>query len=165
MPRRSLIHRGVADTPSTQCAFGTVCTAPCQDRMSRFAGTFSQMGIMVRFTSDVRTWRLRSRILKTGQSGASYTRRTSAPSAKLPNRSVKQGDKMIFASVIFAAVAAGFWIWSSTVKFPERTTIGNLDDIYPLLRKQSRRSAWAALSAAAAALFQVLPFMINFFVK
>ena len=66
-------------------------------------------------------------------------------------------------SAIAALAAAGFWFWSSTVPFPKVTTLESLDDVYPKLRAQSQRSAYAAMCAGLAALFQVFDLGISYF--
>jgi hypothetical protein len=64
-------------------------------------------------------------------------------------------------SAIFAILAAALWLWSARTKTPDRLPEGpqkNLfsifDDIHVSLRRQSKRSAWAAIAAAIAAAFQ-----------
>jgi hypothetical protein len=69
------------------------------------------------------------------------------------------GFEMISAA--FAILAAALWLWSSLTKTPDRLPQGpqkNLflifDDIHVSLKRQSRRSAWAAMAAAIAAAVQ-----------
>jgi hypothetical protein len=64
-------------------------------------------------------------------------------------------------SAAFAILAAALWLWSARTRTPERLPLGpqkNLflifDDIHVSLQRQSRRSAWAALAAAGAAILQ-----------
>jgi hypothetical protein len=64
-------------------------------------------------------------------------------------------------SALFAILAAVLWLWSSLTNTPDRLLQGpqkNLflifDDIHVSLKRQSRRSAWAAMAAAIAAALQ-----------
>jgi hypothetical protein len=64
-------------------------------------------------------------------------------------------------SAAFAILAAALWLWSSLIKTPDRLAHGpqkNLfllfDEIHVSLKRQSRRSAWAAMAAAIAAALQ-----------
>jgi hypothetical protein len=64
-------------------------------------------------------------------------------------------------SAAFAILAAALWLWSSLTKTPDRLPEGpqkNLfsifDDIHVSLKRQSKRSAWAAMAAAIAAALQ-----------
>ncbi len=65
------------------------------------------------------------------------------------------------ATGLLALVAAGFWLWSTAPKLPEKFTSPysapppQLQNMADALRQQSRRNAWGAMAAAAAALCQV----------
>ena len=60
-------------------------------------------------------------------------------------------------SVVFAALAAGFWLWSATVSLPERITSGfggsggSAQVLGDALRWQARLSALGATCASVAA--------------
>lgn len=64
------------------------------------------------------------------------------------------------ASAAFAIFAAGFWLWSTTPKLPEKFTSPygapppQAAPLLAALRTQSRRNAWGAICAALAALCQ-----------
>ncbi len=66
------------------------------------------------------------------------------------------------ASAVFALLAAGLWLWSTTVKLPGKFSSPygapppELMDMYRALSDQSQRSAWGATAAALAALCQVI---------
>jgi hypothetical protein len=64
-------------------------------------------------------------------------------------------------SAAFAILAATLWLWSSMTKTPDRLPPGQqknlfsiFDDIHVSLKRQSKRSAWAAMAAAIAAALQ-----------
>jgi hypothetical protein len=59
------------------------------------------------------------------------------------------------ASAASAALAAWSWLLASLVKLPAQTTLDNLDNVYPLMRRQSSLNAQAAFFAAIAALLQL----------
>jgi hypothetical protein len=60
-----------------------------------------------------------------------------------------------FASAVFAGLAAWRWLAASLIKAPTQTTMDNLDDVYPIIGRQSRMNAQAALFAAISALLQL----------
>jgi glucose-6-phosphate dehydrogenase assembly protein OpcA len=64
-----------------------------------------------------------------------------------------------FASAVFAGLAAWRWLVASLVTVPpgtERaTTLDSLDHVYPIISRQSRLNAQAALFAGIAALLQL----------
>jgi hypothetical protein len=60
-----------------------------------------------------------------------------------------------WASAVCALMAALFWLWSAVTKLPpSKITFASIDDILPAIRKQSWRSAVAAIFAALAAILQ-----------
>lgn len=66
------------------------------------------------------------------------------------------------ATALFALAAAGLWLWSTMPKLPDKFTSPysapppELQPMADALRQQSRRNAWGAIAAAAAAFCQVV---------
>jgi hypothetical protein len=71
-------------------------------------------------------------------------------------------DYLNWVIVIFAFLAAAFWLWSSTQRLPKKITSGwggsggSAQELADKLRRQSALSAIGALFAAIAAFFQGL---------
>ena len=59
------------------------------------------------------------------------------------------------ASALFAALAAWNWLVASLAKVPAQTTLDSLDNLYPIIARQSRLNAQAAAFAGIAALLQL----------
>ena len=65
-----------------------------------------------------------------------------------------------WSSVAFAFLAALFWFWSGLVKLPKDITVGyggvggSVQELGDELRRQSKRSARAAICAGIAAICQ-----------
>lgn len=70
-------------------------------------------------------------------------------------------ETLEFGSVLLAILAAGFWLWSATVPFVDVLTFDEMNHLGPKLKTQSKRSAYAALCAAAAATLQAISLLIN----
>ena len=75
-------------------------------------------------------------------------------------------DGLNVATAVFGFVAAILWLWSTAPKLPAKFTSPysapspELQPMVNALRQQSRRNAWGAMAAAAAALCQVLAALI-----
>ncbi|MES0881697.1 hypothetical protein [Roseibium sp. SCP14] len=62
-----------------------------------------------------------------------------------------------YGAVVFAFLAAIFWFWSAKVPVHKFTGVpwgGNMDELEDAVKRQSVRSAWAAIFAGFAALCQ-----------
>jgi hypothetical protein len=67
---------------------------------------------------------------------------------------------MEILAVLFGSFAALFWLWSATIAFPKKGEPVSLGENAAKLAIQSKRSAYAAICACIAAVFQIVSMFV-----